>query len=415
MEKRKVAVIGAGISGLSIAHFLKEKNEVVVFEKENRPGGLIKCKNIDANVYHLVGGHVFNSKRLDVLDWFWSFFDKGNEFNKTLRKAVINFDKNLWVNYPIENYLYMLPNEIIKSVINDLLELKEQKKIEYENFEEFLLKNFGKTLYDIYFQPYNEKVWKRNLSDVPLSWLAGKLPMPSVKKIFYNNFCRIEEQSMVHSTFFYPQQNGSQFLADRLAQGLHIKYNQDIIEIKKRDNLWIINDLEFNAVVFSGNIKFLKQMLDSWYLSEDDGIFIDHLESHGTTSVFCEIDKNPYSWIYMPSRNHLSHRIICTGNFPSKCSSDRITATIEFSDFVDIETIKTNLLQIPLNPRYICHHYEKYTYPIQNSDTRERIASIKENLAQENFYLLGRFAEWEYYNMDAAIGAAMDLYKKINI
>ena len=77
MEKRKVAVIGAGISGLSIAHFLKEKNEVVVFEKENRPGGLIKCKNIDGNVYHLVGGHVFNSKRLDVLDWFWSFFDKG--------------------------------------------------------------------------------------------------------------------------------------------------------------------------------------------------------------------------------------------------------------------------------------------------------------------------------------------------
>ena len=129
MEKRKVAVIGAGISGLSIAHFLKEKNEVVVFEKENRPGGLIKCKNIDGNVYHLVGGHVFNSKRLDVLDWFWSFFDKGNEFNKTLRKAVINFDKNLWVNYPIENYLYMLPNEIIESVINDLLELKEQKKI----------------------------------------------------------------------------------------------------------------------------------------------------------------------------------------------------------------------------------------------------------------------------------------------
>ena len=39
------------------------------------------------------------------------------------------------------------------------------------------------------------------------------------------------------------------------------------------------------------------------------------LEYHGTTAVFCEIDKNPYSWIYQPSPNHKSHRIICTGNF----------------------------------------------------------------------------------------------------
>jgi UDP-galactopyranose mutase len=28
-------------------------------------------------------------------------------------------------------------------------------------------------------------------------------------------------------------------------------------------------------------------------------------------------------------------------------------------------------------------------------------------------YLLGRFAEWEYYNMDAAVGAAIDLEKRL--
>ena len=31
----------------------------------------------------------------------------------------------------------------------------------------------------------------------------------------------------------------------------------------------------------------------------------------------------------------------------------------------------------------------------------------------EGLFLLGRFAEWEYYNMDVAMGAAMDLCKTI--
>ena len=35
----KIAVIGSGISGLSVAHFLSKKHRVDVFEKENHFGG----------------------------------------------------------------------------------------------------------------------------------------------------------------------------------------------------------------------------------------------------------------------------------------------------------------------------------------------------------------------------------------
>lgn len=413
----KIAVIGAGISGLAIAQMLKATNNVVVFEKEERPGGLIKCENVGGNLYHTVGGHVFNSKRQDVLEWFWKFFDRTNEFTKTIRKAVVNFDNNLWVDYPIENHVYMFPKNIVESVIGDLLAIsKASKSVDNVSFEDFLLQNFGQTLYQLYFQPYNEKVWKRNLSEVPLSWLDGKLPMPNVKEILYNNFCHVEESAMVHSSFFYPKKNGSQFLADRLAEGLYIEYNQEIAKMERKGNLWIVNGMAFDKVVFSGNIKALPYLLDDKYITVEDNCFIERLEYHGTTSVFCEIDKNPYSWIYMPSRNHASHRIICTGNFSpyNNVSNDRITASIEFSDYVSEELVQESLKKIPLNPRYICRRYTQYTYPIQNADTRKQIKTIKQKLAKENLYLLGRFAEWEYYNMDAAIGAAMDLSKIIN-
>ena len=55
---KHLAIIGAGISGLSAAHFLKDKYDVTIFEKEDRPGGLIKFRRVNGNLFHTCGGHV---------------------------------------------------------------------------------------------------------------------------------------------------------------------------------------------------------------------------------------------------------------------------------------------------------------------------------------------------------------------
>lgn len=49
---KKIAIIGAGISGLSSAHFLKDHYDVTVFEKESTPGGLIRCERVGDNLFH---------------------------------------------------------------------------------------------------------------------------------------------------------------------------------------------------------------------------------------------------------------------------------------------------------------------------------------------------------------------------
>ncbi len=66
----KTVVIGAGVSGMSLARMISGRHEVTVFEKEARPGGLIRCERVGDVLFHTVGGHVFNSPRPDVLDWF---------------------------------------------------------------------------------------------------------------------------------------------------------------------------------------------------------------------------------------------------------------------------------------------------------------------------------------------------------
>lgn len=237
----KIAVIGGGISGLSIASMLGNRAEVVVFEAKGRPGGLIKCDVVEGNLFHTTGGHVFNTKRKDVLDWFWNRFDKETEFTKATRNATVAMEDGKMVAYPIENHVYGLDETIQKAFIQDLLQMAQEGEFVPTNFEEFLIHRFGKTLYELYFKPYNYKVWRRDLKQVPLSWLEGKLPMPTINEIILSNMNHVEESSFVHSSFYYPKQGGSQFIANRLAEGLNIRYNSDIQTLTKEGKFWLIN------------------------------------------------------------------------------------------------------------------------------------------------------------------------------
>ena len=405
---KSIAVIGGGISGLSIAQCLKDRFKVKVFESASKPGGLIKCERVEGNLYHMVGGHVFNSRRQDVLDWFWKFFDLDKEFTKATRNAIVYMGKP--IGYPIENHIYQFTPELQNVIILELLEIAKNKQKEPKNFEEFLKYRFGKTLYNIYFKPYNEKIWKRDLSQVPLNWLAGKLPMPSVEEIIFSNFNKAAESDMVHSTFYYPKNNGSQFLADRLSQGLNIMYDSKISKLVRIGQKWMINEEIYDKIIFSGNIKDLPEILDDSIKIENYIKQIEDLDYHGTTTVLCQIISNDFSWIYLPNDEYLSHRIICTGNFSiTNNGSNALSATIEFTDEVSKEDILKHLFKMPFSPKYISHRYTKYTYPIQSINTKEMINNFKLLLERNNIFLLGRFAEWEYYNMDAAIGAAIDL------
>lgn len=409
--EKSIAVIGAGISGLAIARMLQDRGRVVVFEKDERPGGLVKCDMVGGVLYHKVGGHVFNSRRADVLEWFWKLFNREQDFHKATRRAVVSLpNEGCFVDYPIENHLYQMPETMRQAVIDDLLQMVAEGYGEPENFDAFLRSRFGKTLYESYFAPYNRKIWRRPLTDVPLGWLEGKLPMPTVKEILLANISQKKEMTMVHSTFWYALHGGSQFLADTLAEGTEIRYGCDIAAIVRQNGRWMVNGESFDAVVFTGNVRALPALLrGSVDLSADEAA-VQALEFHGTTSVLCEIDANPYSWIYMPDELHGSHRIICTGNFsPDNAPKGVSTATIEFSEEMTREEIEKQLALIPLHPRYLAHHYEPCTYPVQTQRTKPTIQSLKSVLEPQNFYLLGRFAEWEYYNMDAAIGAALDL------
>lgn len=413
---QRIAIIGAGVSGLTAANILKDRYAVTVYEKAAKPGGLIRCERIGGSLFHTCGGHVFNTKNQDVAEWFWSQFNQESDFRKADRNSVVQLEHTL-VPYPIENHVYMLDAETQRCFISDCLAIAVGTQTEPTDFEAFLRGRFGDTLYDLYFKPYNEKVWRCDLRQVSLAWLEGKLPMPTVPEMLYNNFNHVEERQFVHSSFWYERQDGSQFIADTLAKGLNIRYNADITSLTFVSGKWHIGGEEYDRVIWCGNIKDLPSCLRGVSLNAY-AADIAALPCHGTTTVFCEIDANPYSWIYLPSDRYACHRIICTGNFAlsnnaTTVPEGRITATIEFTDAISQADILTNLQRMPFHPTYFTHRFHPYTYPIQTASTRQMISSLKQELAKSNLYFTGRFADWEYYNMDVAMAAAMTLCKNL--
>lgn len=411
-------IIGGGIAGVTTAKILKQKGfKVSVIEEKSVLGGLVHCSFKNGHLFHRVGGHVFNAKDENVRNWFWSHFDKEGEFLAATRKSKILLPDYSMVDYPIENHIYQLDESVGSSILRELTAINQKSPAVHQitSFRDFLLNNFGKTLYEIYFGPYNDKIWQYDLSEMPLEWLEGKLPMPSYSSILENNIYRKQERSMVHSTFYYPVKGGSQFIIDRLSEGIDCKLGIRVNKIERLNSYWHINGMyQSKEIVYTGDIRRLNRILRL----ESDSLDLEKLvslPSHGTSNLLCECDITDLSWLYLSSPHILAHRIIYTGNFSpynnGPLPNNRITCTVEFSGEVDLPTMLREIKKLPGNLVYLDHNYEPNSYIIHNLEARKKVNSVRESLKLKGIHLIGRFAEWEYYNMDKVIEKALNYFQ----
>lgn len=413
-----IAVLGSGISGLTCANIFKENNiDCTLYEKKNNLGGLISCSIESGNLFHRVGGHVFNTNIDEVLNWFWLKFNKQKEFKKAKRNAVIFMNKR-FINYPIELNLNQLDQSISFKIINELIELTN-KNNNSKTFYQFLKNNFGETLYSIYFGKYNSKIWNKDLDEIPIDWLKGKLPMIKPIDILIQNIYASKKDDMSHSTFFYPKKGGSQFIVNRLSEHLKIK-KESISKIAIKNDLIFLNENPqgYRDLIFTGDVRDLINIL-SPEIIKDLGIKnlledVSLLEVNSTSTLLCECDRNEFSWVYLPSKKLKPHRMIMTGNFSElnnnpNLEKNRITCTVECSGKVSENDFLKELNKLPFNPKFIAYNYCHNSYIIHSKETKKLINILKQKLAKKNIFLCGRFAEWEYFNMDNAIHSAMQI------
>lgn len=70
--------------------------------------------------------------------------------------------KNQWVPYPFQNNLSMLPKEDQSRCLEGMIDAALEARVantKPKNFDEWIVRNMGAPLADLFMRPYNYKVW----------------------------------------------------------------------------------------------------------------------------------------------------------------------------------------------------------------------------------------------------------------
>lgn len=233
------------------------------------------------------------------------------------------------------------------------------------------------------------------------------------------NIFRRENDTMAHATFFYPIENGSQFLVDRLSRALTIVHNTPVQRIAVQEQGILINGtLRCRSLIYTGDLRALPAQLTGVVFPEGLRQAVEELPSNSTSSTLCRSGKLPYSWLYVPSGDFNFHRIIHTGGFAPSNNGllDPATSSscvVEFSGEFSPDQMCEEIARAGIGLEPIAHNYAANSYVVHRPDTPAVVEQARRLLAANGIHLLGRFAEWQYYNMDNAIDAAMRLVAQL--
>jgi len=411
-----IPILGAGLAGLSAAYHLD--GEHIILERDREVGGL--CKSID------IGGYVFDYAphtlftRDDYIKAMFKDLLKGNLYTHT-RRAYIYLE-GAYVGYPFEANLNALPEDIVQECIDGVV---NRKTAEPTNFEEWIHTTFGDGIARHYMIPYNRKIWKYDLSRMNMDWIEGRVPSPSVEEMKKGAAGTLEKDYGPNAEFMYPKHGGIGALANQLSRDLNVSPGSEVVDVKPSGTKVTIKYRKEGEIRETASEK----ILSSIPLPELVRILHDPPEevykaarSLVYNSLVCanigvkRPDISDKHWLYFPEERFVFNRVSFPMNFseyttPRGRSSILVDVTHR-ENSINPERVRERVIEDLAKTKIITERDEievcdmsafKYAYVIYDLDHRKNVGIIHDYLESVNIIPIGRFGEWEYFNMDKAI------------
>jgi len=429
----KIGILGAGLTGLTIANHLKKDFEIL--EKNECVGGL--CRSFSEKRYTWdIGGHILYSRDKKLLNEMLSFLGKNKV--KGVRNNKIFF-KGRFVKYPFENGLSELPEEDNKECLDKFLN-NPMSKIKPTNFTQWMYKMFGDGITEKYLLPYNEKIWNFPPHQMSCHWVEGRVPKPPKIDIINSSKGIKTEGYKEQINFIYPKKGG----IAALISAMHKKVKKKIVKfearlIRKVNKRWLIINKSktrvYDKIISTIPLSELISMLQEVPLNVR--IAADSLKYNSLALVALGYKMDPknkkdFTAIYFPQKEFLFNRLCFMENFspqnvPFKNRS-LITAEITYKKgsavdkyFNDIN-LKNKIIRdldklgiADKNDLDFCSVKRfNHAYIIYDKDYQYNIKVIKDYLRKKGIYICGRFGQWEYWNMDKVYEEAKKLAQRLN-
>lgn len=176
----RILVLGAGPTGLGAAYRLAElgHRELLLCEARDEPGGLAASAVDAAGFTWDVGGHV----QFSHYAYYDAVLDRalGDGWLHHERRAGVWLDGEL-VPYPLQHNLHLLAPAARDRALAGLEEAAASPPSHPpSSFDAWVLAHFGSGLADLFFVPYNEKVWGYPLGALGCSWVGERVALPDL-------------------------------------------------------------------------------------------------------------------------------------------------------------------------------------------------------------------------------------------
>ncbi|MDO6709375.1 FAD-dependent oxidoreductase [Aliiglaciecola sp. 2_MG-2023] len=413
-------ILGAGVTGLSLAYELLKKNQrVTLIEKASSVGGLAKSltwrnRQID------LGPHIYHTPDKDIEEYwqqeFPSLFYERHHWSKNLK------DGNFY-DYPVnKEFINNLPKEIGDKIRYELDNVDHDKIVKAKNYYEYIRELAGETLQEMFFIRYPEKLWGMSVKDLDANWAPKRIKIREKSGPFFEG-----QWSAVGTegsgTILEELKNkvialGGQFLLDEQIERLSIKNNRiNNISTTKRNQAVNDDDIVINTTSYCTVSEFLGHQTE--------------LKYRGVTLVYLAVETanilpNGVDFIYVDDPKILFNRISDQNSFVKKPdpSSTILCFEITYSlkDSVDLMNEKQLTEQVIKQFMSLNLISDKAlildskivklpeVYPMFFLGYENALAKTKAKIdAIENLYTLGSLAEYAYADLQVLFSKAIDL------
>lgn len=412
----KYLIIGAGISGLTFANYIKDDNYAIL-EKESEVGGY--CRTIKRGDFIWdYAGHFFHFKTDEFKKIFIDNVNPEDIIYKDKCTKILY--KNSLIDYPFQTNIHELEKEEFIDCLYDLF--NKEEKDNYDNFLDMLYGKFGKSIVEKFLKPYNEKLYACDLKKLDKEAMGRFFPYADLKQIINN--MKNNKDSSYNNTFLYPK-NGAGSFIDILYNKLDknkVLLDTTITSIDLKNKIVTTNAGDKYKFEYLINTAPLNHFLELFGDEEFERLK-DEL-SYNKVLVF-NLGFNKKSkftkehWMYIPDKKCNYYRI---GFYDNILDSEKLSMYIEigYDKNADInvkEQLRLTLenlkkqniiddtmqleeyMPIIMDPAYV--HINGITY--------EKILKLKQYLSQTNIYTIGRYGGWTYCSMEDCMIEAKNL------
>ncbi|MBU1999074.1 MAG: FAD-dependent oxidoreductase, partial [Candidatus Omnitrophica bacterium] len=211
MTSKRIIVLGAGLTGLSVAwHLQKSKASCEIFEKEIEVGGLCRSQKVGGFTFDYTG-HLLHFKNPGI----FSFIKKllGNNLAVHKRSSWVYFSGR-HIPYPFQANLHGLPPAVIKECLLSLIGVLRNKNnhVIKGNFSDWIDYNLGRGIARYFMRPYNSKFWTIPCDRLSCDWHNNIVPQPSPSQIIEGALGSRAWNLGYNSKFWYPVRGGIEVL-----------------------------------------------------------------------------------------------------------------------------------------------------------------------------------------------------------